>query len=176
MKRASRTAMAAALFLALPCALALAATRSPWRSDGALKSHFLRHRADFQKLVAMANEDVHLTKIARDFTWLDDDAGWPRKNVGISEERWNDYRKLFRQVDDAEGIGKNIDPPRIFFPIVSAGLVPSGYTKGIVYSPELLSPVRTSLDERPPDQFWKGSHVLVYKPIEDHWYICFEQW
>ena|SRR5437660_2820536 len=176
MKRASRTALVAAVFLMLLCALALAVTRSPWRSDGALKSHFIRHRADFERLVAMANEDVHLTRIARDFTWLDNSVAWPRNNVGISDERWNGYRKLFRQVEDADGILKNIDPPRIIFPIVSAGLVPSGYTKGIVYSPEPLSPVLKSLDEKPPEQFWKGSHVLVYKPIEDHWYIYFEQW
>lgn len=124
----------------------------------------------------MANEDAHLTRIALDFTWLDDDVAWPRKNVGISAERWDDYRKLFRQVDDADGIVKNIDPPRILFPIISAGLVPAGYTKGIVYSPEPLSPLLKSLDKKPPDQLWKGSHVLVYKLIEDHWYIYFEQW
>jgi hypothetical protein len=175
MKGASRTAVAAAVFLSLLCALGLAVTRSTWRSDAALKSHFLKHRADFERLVAMANEDVHLTRIAPDFTWLDDSAAWPRENVGISAERWNEYRKLFRQVGVGDGLGKNIDPPRIFFPIVSGGLVPTSWTKGLVYSPVRLSPVVKSLDHRVPDRFWHGSQVLVYKPIEDHWYIYYQE-
>jgi hypothetical protein len=176
MKRASRTAVAAALFLILLCALALAVTRSPWRSDAALKSHFVKQRADFERMAAMANEDVHLTRVAPDFTWLDDSVAWPRENVGISKDRWDEYRRLFRNVDASVGFWKNIDPPRIFFPIVSAGLVPAGYTKGVVYSAVPLSPLLKSLDERPPEQYWERSHVLVYKPIDDHWYIYFEQW
>jgi hypothetical protein len=42
-----------------------------------------------------------------------------------------------------------------------------------------LSPVLKSLDKRPADELWDGpdhTHVLVYKPIENHWYIYYEQW
>jgi hypothetical protein len=176
MKGVSRAMTATALSLTLLCALGLAVTRSTWRSDAALKSHFLRHRADFEKLLSMAQEDAHVVRVAPDFTWLDDDFAWPRKNVGISAERWDEYRKLFRQVDVASGLRKDLDPPRIFFPVISEGLVPSGYEKGLVYSPTPLSPVLRSLDEKPPDQFWEGSHVLVYRPVGDHWYIYFKQW
>lgn len=175
MKGASRAAMAAVFLLAVVCALGLTVTRSAWRSDAALESHFLAHRADFERLVAMADEDVHLTRIAPDFTWLDNDAAWPRTNVGISPERWNQYRQLFTDTDLANGIGKNIDPPRIFFPIVSAGLVPTSWTKGLVYSPMRLNPVVQSLDRRIPGRFWHGGHVLVYRPIEAHWYIYYEE-
>lgn len=176
MKRPSRTAVAVALFLSLLCALGLAVTRSNGRSDAALTSHFVKHRADFERLVAMANEDAHLTRIAPDFTWLDDDVAWPRKNVGISEQRWDEYRQLFLHVGASVGFWKNINPPRIFFPVVSEGLVPAGYTKGLVYSASPLTPALKSLDEKPPDRYWEGSHVLVYKSIEDHWYIYYEQW
>ena len=65
-------------------------------SDQALRARFLANRVDFERLVAMSDEDSHLTRIAPDFTWLDDDVSWPRRNVGISEQRWNDYRELFR--------------------------------------------------------------------------------
>lgn len=176
MKRPSRIAVTIGLFLILLCALGLAVSRSTWHSDAALKSHFVKHRADFEKIVAMANEDARVTRIAPEFTWLDDDAAWPRKNVGISEQRWDEYRRLFRQVGVSVGIWKNINPPRIFFPVVSEGLVPAGYTKGIVYSASPLSPTLKSLDEKPPDRYWERGHVLVYKPIEDHWYMYFEQW
>ena len=127
----------------------------------------------------MAKEDGHLTRIAPDFTWLDDDVAWPRKNVGISEQRWNDYRQMFRRVGASEGIVKSNNPARIMFLIFTVGLVPSGAAKGLEYSQTPLSPVLKSLDKKPPDELWDGpdrSHVLVYKPIVDHWYIYYEEW
>lgn len=127
----------------------------------------------------MADKDSRLTRIAPDFTWLDDDVAWPRKDVGISAQRWNEYRQLFRRVGATKGIAKGIDPSRIIFPIESRGLVPAGAEKGLVYSQAPLSPVLKSLDGKLPDKFWDGpdrSHVLVYKPIENHWYIYYEQW
>jgi hypothetical protein len=148
-------------------------------SDEALRARFLAHRVGFERLIAMANKDSHLTRIAPDFTWLDDDVAWPRKNVGISEERWNDYRQTFRRVGDSEGILKGNKPARIMFPMFTVGLVPSGAAKGLVYSQELLTPVLKSLDKGPPEKFWDGpdhAHVLAYKPIADHWYIYYEQW
>ena len=159
--------------------LAVALVGCPSQSDKALRAHFVAHRADFEKLVAMANEDNHLTRIAPDFTWLDDDVGWPRKNVGISEERWNDYRQMFQKVGVPDGIIRRTSPAQIMIPIVSAGLVPTGFIKGLAYSQEPLRPVLQSLDGKFPQSLWDGpgrSHVLAYKPIEDHWYIYYEQW
>jgi hypothetical protein len=160
-------------------ALALAAATRPSPTDEAVRARFFAHRADFERLVAMANEDSHLDRIAPDFTWLEDDASWPRKDVGISEQRWNDYRQEFRRVGAPDGIIKGVDPTRIIFPIVSRGLVPAGSEKGLVYSQAPLTPVLKSLDKRPPDELWDGpdrTHVLVYKPIYEHWYIYYEQW
>jgi hypothetical protein len=154
-------------------------TRRPLPSDEAVRARFLGHQADFEKLVTMANEDSHLTRIANDFTWLDDDVAWPREKVGITEQRWNDYRRLFQAVGAPVGIVKGTDPTRIIIPIATFGLVSTGFEKGLVYSEAPLSPVLKSLEQRPPDRFWDGpdrSHVLVYKPIENHWYIFYEEW
>ena len=159
--------------------LALAATRLPLPLDEVLRTRFFAHRAEFERLVVMANEDSHLTRIAPDFTWLDDDVAWPRKNVGISEQRWNEYKQLFRKSGASEGFIKGASPAQIIFPIKSEGLVPSGFEKGLVYSKAPLSPILKSLDGKPPREFWNGpdrSHVLVYKPIENHWYIYYRQW
>lgn len=169
----------AGLALGAGAALALAAAGKPLPSDEALRARFLAHRVDFARLVAMANEDSHLTRIAPDFTWLDDDVAWPRKNVGISEQRWDGYRQLFQKVGASKGIIRAANPARIIFPIVSIGLVPTGAEKGLVFSDAPLSPVLKSLDNSPPDRFWDGpdhAHVLVYKPIAPHWYIYYEQW
>lgn len=159
--------------------IVLAATRKQLPSDEVLRMRFLAHRVDFERLAVMANEDSHLTRIAPDFTWLDDDVSWPRKNVGISEQRWDDYRQIFRRVGASEGMIKYTNPNLILFPITTIGSVPSGVEKGLAYSQTSLGPVLKSLDERPSEVFWNGpdrSHVLVYKPIEDHWYIYYRQW
>jgi hypothetical protein len=160
-------------------ALALAAPNSRSASDEALRGRFLAHRADFERLVAMANEDSHLIRIASDFTWLDDDSSWPRKNVGISAQRWDDYRQLFQKVGAKVGIGRSEDSPGIFIPIMTEGFVPSGSEKGLVYSQTPLTPVLKSLDQRPPHKYWDGSdrsHVLVYKHLEGPWYIFYQEW
>ena len=157
----------------------LSATHKELPSDEALRARFVAHRVDFERLVVMTNEDSHLTRIAPDFTWLDDDVAWPRKNVGISEQRWDDYRQIFRRAGTSDGIFNYNNPKLVMFPITSIGLVPSGVEKGLAYSQTSLSPVLKSLDEKPPQEYWNGpdrSHVLVYKPIENHWYIYYRQW
>jgi hypothetical protein len=169
----------ATLVLSAVSVFAQGGTSRPPTSDDALRARFLAHRVDFEKLVAMANEDSHLTRIAPDFTWLDDDVAWPRKNVGISEQRWSNYRQLFRKVGASQGIVNSTNPTRVEFLIFTVGLVPSGAAKGLVYSQVSLSPVLKSLDKKPPDELWDGpdrSHVLVYKPIEKDWYIYYEEW
>ena len=158
------------------CAVGLGARHANWRSDADLKRQFLAHRTDFEKLVTMLQEDSHLTRIAPDFTWLDDNVAWPRKDIGVSAVRWDEYRGLFRAVGAPLGLIRDPDTARVFIPIVSEGLVPTGHCKGLVYSPKPLSPVLKSLDEKPPDRYWERSHVLVYKLIEDHWYVYYEEW
>jgi hypothetical protein len=160
-------------------AIAPSSTRRPLPSDEAVRARFFAHRSDFEALVTMAKEDSHLTRIARDFTWLDDDVAWPRENVGITEQRWNDYRHLFQAVGAPVGIVKGTDPTRIIIPIATFGLAPTGFEKGLVYSEAPLSPVLNSLDKSPPNEYWDGkyrSHVRVYKPIDNHWYIFYEEW
>jgi hypothetical protein len=159
--------------------IVLSAISKQLPSDESLRTRFVAHRVDFERLVVMTNEDSHLTRIAPDFTWLDHDAAWPRKNVGISESRWEDYRQIFQTVGASEGLIKYSNPTEILIPITSIGLVPSGVEKGLAYSQTSLSPVLKSLNERPPEEFWNGtdrSHVLVYEPIGDHWYIYYRQW
>jgi hypothetical protein len=168
-----------ALALSAVTVIVLAAYWLSFPSDESLRSRFLTHRADFERLVMMANEDNRLTRIAPDFTWLDDNVAWPRKDVGITEDRWNEYRRLFHTTGASIGIEKGINPSRILFPIDARGIVPTGATKGLVFSQAPLSPVLKSLDKAPPGELYEGpdhNHVLVYKLIEDHWYIYYEEW
>ena len=159
--------------------MVLSAMRKQLPSDEELKARFIAHREDFEGLVAIAKEDSHLTRIAPDFTWLDDDVAWPRKNIGISDQRWNDYRQIFQKIGASGGIFNYTNPTLILVPMTSMGIVPSGVEKGLAYSPSTLSPVLKSLDERPPQEYWSGPdrrHVLAYRPIENHWYIYYREW
>lgn len=90
--------VALGLGLSVVAALLLFVTPRPYPSDQALRARFFAHRADFERLLAMVNEDSRLTRIAPDFTWLDDNVAWARKDVGISESRWNEYRRLLRKL------------------------------------------------------------------------------
>ena len=146
-----------------------------YRSDSALKRQFAKHKREFEELVKMAQQDVHLVRIAEDFTRLDTDWSWPRKNVGISEERWNEYRRLFHRAELSDGI--ETEENTIFFLVSASGSVVSGWGKGLAYSPVGLTPVLNSLDEKPPGRlFDKKGHVLVFRPLQPHWYIYYEEW
>lgn len=153
-----------------------AASHRSFPSDAAITDQFSEHRADFEQLETMAAQDNHLVRIGNKFTWLDTDASWPRKNVGISSDRWDEYKRLFRRAGLPDGFSKDVDPPRLLFPVASRGLVPTGGEKGIVYSPVPLKPVLKSLNNKPPDALYDHGHVIAYKPIEKDWYIYYEEW
>lgn len=150
--------------------------RPAFPSDATLTRQFLARRADFERLAAMAAQDIHLVRIANDFTWLDTNASWPRKDVGISVARWDEYKRLFERAGLSNGISKDVDPPRLFFHIAARGLVTTGDEKGIVYSRVALQPLLQSLDKRPPDNLYQDGHVTAYKRIDQNWYIYYRAW
>lgn len=179
MKGTIRSLIASIVFVSVLTVVGPTNAASQNRTDASLRALFFAHRADFEKLRAMAEKDVHVTRIAPDFTWLDDNVAWPRKDIGFSVERWDAYRALFRRLELPTGISRGVNPPRIIFPVVVEGLVPTGDTKGFVYSQAPVSPLVRSLDKRLPNKLWDGpdrSHVLVYEPLEGHWYLYYEQW
>lgn len=169
---------AATVLVLLVCWLIAAhAGSSSYPTDARVKQQFFAHQADFEKIVGMAEEDAHLVRIAKDFTWLDTDASWPRKDAGISQKRWDEYRRLFRRAGVPDGLSKDIGPPRIFLPIASRGLVTSGDAKGIAYSRAPLTPVLRYLDGVNPNELYdKRGRVIAFATIQDHWYIYYEAW
>src|SRR6266446_5918792 len=73
---------------------------APHPSDKYLEQTFFAHESDFNKLVEMCNADSHVVRIAPDFTWLDNNAAWPRpeSELGFSTQRWGQYRTLFSKL------------------------------------------------------------------------------
>lgn len=143
-------------------------------SDATLEENFRKHRAGFNKLVDMSNADSKLVRIASDFTWLENNAAWPRpeSEIGFSEQRWNEYRQLFNELGLKHGLARREDIPGVlFFDVSATGMVTGGDAKGYAYSTEELSPLVNSLDHI--DIEVKSLQPL-YKRIEGDWYLYYE--
>src|SRR6185503_15305645 len=67
-------------------------------SDAKLRQRFDQQKEGFSTLVKMANEDRRVSGIGFDSTTLDNDDSWPRKDIGFSVQRWEQYRSLFREL------------------------------------------------------------------------------
>lgn len=131
-------------------------------SEDALRSRFTEHQAVFEELLAMFEADSHLVRVAPDFTRLRDDWSWPRENVGISDERWERYRRLFREADIESGIERHGD--QILFYMSTIGLAVSGRSRGVAYTRERPLEISDDLDSR-------SGEGISYVPLHDEWYL-----
>ncbi len=162
----------------LVLALFLAACNSPSEShhpsDEELLQNFQHHEPDFNKLITMANEDAKVIAITNDFTWLDNNMSWPRPDseLGFSRERWDDYRKLFKELGLTSGINRREDIANVVFLVASAhGAVLRGTEKGYAYSPKEPHPLVESLDRiNVPVR----NMVPIYKRLKGNWYLYYE--
>ena len=151
-----------------------------------LTARFQEHKSEFILLRDMILEEEELLSVGSDNVgdfWFDR-GEWtthkpPYKNyskqemleaVGLSEERYNEYLNLLDKVgayrvskQDTQSSNKEV-----YFGIYRSGIVPSGRTKGVVYSPigrkEDSSTCESEL-----------SSGVCFLRIEDEWYIE-EEW
>ena len=173
----SYTVLTAASLAAVLAVLLLGAQFSPLvqktsshPSDAALEEVFGRNEEKFNSLIHMSRADAKVVRIAPTFTWLDDNARWPRaeSELGFSVERWDEYRQLFKELGLKEGIQREPNGDVIQFIASSEGLLTAGSGKGYIYSTRELSPLYDSLNEPPPTE---GKYV--YKRLKEHWYLFY---
>jgi len=145
-------------------------------SDEALAVRFKQHRGDLEILVSMTREDLEVIRVADTFIWRKDSAAWPRPESewGITKERWNEYRRLFRKVGLAAGLAKDTQS-NIYFISHTEGTVVHGASKGFVYcertgaSGSAYLPCAESQDSgKHEDGKGEGSE---YHRLVEHWYI-----
>src|SRR5229473_1251573 len=143
---------------------------SPHPTDADLEETFRHHEVEFTKLIAMSKIDSRVTRIAPDFTWLDDNSRWPRSDseLGFSRERWNEYRQLFKRLGLKGGINRPLDVETVYLIASTRGMVTSGSAKGYAYSEQNLLPTTDSLDHIPSRL---ANERFVYKKIQEHWYL-----
>jgi hypothetical protein len=170
------------LFMLLVCIAVVAQDPfnldKPHPSDDTLIANFQKNEADFNKLVAMSNEDAKVIRIANDFTRLENNWAWPRPDseLGFSKQRWDEYRALFGKLGLESGLTRESDSkgPIIFMIAFSKGMVNRGSSKGYAYSEHELTPVFASLDQNPVEPGKRQKHDVVYRQIKSHWYLSYD--
>ena len=157
-------------------ALVISGVLAVHSSDQSLTKKFKQHEAEFNKLVMMAKKDNKFTRINPYYTYLENDERWPRpeSKLDLTEERWNEYRKLFENSGAYDGIMRKIDRSGVRTPSGTIFFIAStkrDSLKGYVYSETPLSPLFNSLDSLVSP----SGNCLVYKRLNDKWYLFFER-
>lgn len=131
--------------------------------DATLRKMFYANQDDFSKLVSMSQQDHALVRIRSDFTLMQTESG-VKKNVGLSEERWQEYRILFKKLGIREGLERpEAYPSAVLLYAYCEGSAINADCKGFAYSEKPLSPTQTSLDRpRPGD---------VFEQLSPNWYL-----
>jgi hypothetical protein len=142
-------------------------------SDFELRDRFFQKQSDFVRLVQMSNQDQHVTVISSNVAYFDSEMSWPRKDIGFSEERWNEYRRMFRTLDIDGGLSRRTHYPfAVFVNAYASGDVSGSSGKGYVYSEKSLSLLVNSLDVMPRDLNNKNrGHAIVFEALTNHWYM-----
>ena len=88
-----------------------------------LQRRFPKQRKDLEMILAMSNQDRHLLRI--DPNWLLTDKYAQFENydpaVGITEARWNEYRRLFDRNQIKQGIQRQPDSDDAFMRCIVRG-------------------------------------------------------
>ncbi len=145
-------------------------------SDEALTRQFNHHRSELETLVSMAQKDSLVSRVANDFIWRQDSVAWPRPESewGITEERWNDYRRLFRNVGLTAGWNKD-NYGNIYFMSHTEGSVVHGASKGFVYCEKTgvlesgFLPCAEQHEDGKRDN--PRGESSEYRRLAEHWYI-----
>jgi len=121
-------------------------------SDPTLKKMLATKRDQLARLVQMANEDRHITRIDFDYS-----------NSTLPTQHWNEYRSLFREVGIKSGLARSEDfPAVIFFWVDCSGSALDMDCKGLAYSETPPSHFKNRLDYAPG---------VFFEPVSGEWYL-----
>jgi len=90
-------------FMALIICLSLLSGCDRTPRDAKLREAFFANKDEFNKLVSMSQQDPALTRIRFELTIMKKGSEF-LKNEGLSADRWQEYRILFKELGLAEGL------------------------------------------------------------------------
>lgn len=137
--------------------------------DAELIQNFQSHRAEFNRLLVMAGDDAAIYRISNGEVP-------PR---GMSDLRFQEYKKVFRDLDIQSGVNHGMSSFRESLFILSGTDVPigaKGEAVGYVYSAVALHPLVSRL---PIPAFRFQAHndheeEFSFRPLEKNWYLFYE--
>lgn len=159
-------------------------SRARHPSDEALIANFNEHRAAFETLIHMTNQDGDVSSIySRDFgdseyrVFLTEYRVWPKNcSSCFSAQRWNEYQSAFANLGDVKLniLSKSLEkvqlPVSFQFTEVDANYEYLVSEKGYVYSLTEPPGVVESLND-----IGFETRGTFYKKIANHWYL-FHEW
>jgi hypothetical protein len=89
----------------------------------------------------------------------------------LSQERWNEYRRLFRILNLESGIEGYGEKDFIWFHASSSGLATSGSSKGFIYT---LTPIEALVDDLDITANEVSYEGRIYRHLEGSWYLYYE--
>lgn len=142
-------------------------------SDASLERRFQQHTADLEQIVKMMEQDVHMQRIAEDFTRNDDWDEHPGRAREISEQRWNQYREIFRRAGVPMGTVRQSDDIEI--KAWAAGLAIAGRSLSYVHcgksSADIKSIYPPCRERKESGTFEQNDVFIRYRRIQGDWYI-----
>ena len=143
----------------------------PFKTDEELITLFQKRQPIFESLIKAFSEDTRMSWVNFPSTGLIDDMNWPRaKNkLGITEERWAEYKKNLLELDMKAGISRRMDKEGIFLTCCGSGIAGNGAEKGYVFSETEMNPLSASLDGGNENK--KGG--FTFRKLEGNWYLYY---
>ncbi len=100
-----------------------------------LSKRFPSQRPDLETLVRMSDQDSQMSVI--DPTWLlirdGKQSFQASSDSGLTEQRWNEYKVIFRRNKLSQGIRRYQANSDAFFIVKSEGLLDNGYSNGFLF-------------------------------------------
>lgn len=148
----------------------------PLAADKKLTADFVKHRANFEKLVQMANDDTNVMSVYKDLVLLNGYKGWRNdQQDGFSSKRLNEYKEVFKLLGSPyiHNISKEGDVIKIHSASIGVSRLDDYesivISKGYAYSLKEPSPLVDSLDGMGFE-----TNGTFYKKIDEHWYLYFD--
>ncbi len=172
MKRFQILMLLASITVVVPTSCALIKDRiSSVPTDAEREARFREDRKDFERLVAMSDEDPKVIRIAYDFTSVlgEKQTGTTGKDrpIGFSQERWDAYKDFFGRLGLEAGITRSEDGNLINFTAYTRGLSTGGIEKGFMFSRIPVNCVVSSLDDLKALQ----GREFACKSLEGNWFL-----
>jgi hypothetical protein len=147
-------------------------------SDQSLSKRFQRHRAAFEALARMSQEDANVRVVTNE--------GWTSSQPdAVPSVRLDEYRRLFREIGANRGLEKD-GAGNMYLMIHTEGFVTHGADKGLLYcvgpkEPEAqyssyrYLPCEEQHEQGQHGQKRDGYDGYAYLRLARNWYI-FEKW